>query len=799
MSSDIQLVREALSFIPASDRDLWVKMGMAVKSEFGDDGFQIWDSWSQGDGSYNAKDSLATWKSLKSSGGITIRSLFKEAKDRRWVDDPRSFTSKEITSQVQPKASDRIPLKKSELERIETARKANAILGASTEALADHPYLVLKQVSPTQTLREIEASVATKILGYPPRSDGEPLKGRLLVVPVTQDDRVSTLELIDGDKRKSALQGRGTKAGGYWSTEQLPEAGEADVTLLIGEGVATTISGAESTGLIAIAALSSGNLVAVAKAMRIRYPGAKLVILADLVKSTGEPDQHATEAASAVGGVLAVPDFGPNREPDKKDFNDLAQISRLEAVKIAIENATSPGKFDTTKEKEIASRSERVSSVGLIRASDVSPQPIKWLWPNWLSEGKLHILAGSPGTGKTTIGCAFAATVSAGGPWPDGTESSAGNVVIWSGEDDCEDTLRPRLGAMGADLSRVLFVDDVVEGGEHRTFDPARDIEILKRELLKIGEVKLLVIDPVVSAISGDSNKNAEVRRGLQPLVDLASSMRCALLGITHFSKATAGRDPVERITGSLAFGAFARVVLVAAKHQEAGDDGSNARVLCRAKSNIGPDGGGVYYELQQLELENYPGVFTQALKWGHPIEGEARDLLDIADARQGGQGESLVSRAAKFLTELLADGPIESKLVRSTAREAGFSEATINRAKSESKLLSKKIGMNDGWMWCLPDIDQDWKSPESSKMLNLTEDTQQILMSNFENVEHLRDKALQPLSQHCSDCQYASRFGNCNEPVRAGLSDHFKLIAHQRNGMDCKMFSPKLSSVVNK
>jgi hypothetical protein len=71
--------------------------------------------------------------------------------------------------------------------------------------------------------------------------------------------------------------------------------------------------------------------------------------------------------------------------------------------------------------------------------------------------------------------------------------------------------------------------------------------------------------------------------------------------------------------------------------------------------------------------------------------------------------------------------------------------------------------------------------------------------MSNFENVEHLRDKALQPLSQRCSDCQYASRFGNCNEPVRAGLSDQFKLIAHQRNGMDCKMFSPKLSSVVNK
>ena len=799
MSSDIQLVREALSFIPASDRDLWVKMGMAVKSEFGDDGFQIWDSWSQGDRSYNSKDSQATWKSIKASGGITIRSLFKEAKDRRWVDDPRSLTSKEITSQVQPKASDRIPLMQSELERIETARKAEAILGVSTEALADHPYLVLKQVSPTETLREIDASVATKILGYPPSSGGELLRGRLLVVPITQEDRVSTLELIDGDKRKSALQGRGTKAGGYWSTVRLPEAGDADLTLLIGEGVATTISAGESTRFIGIAALSSGNLIAVAKAMRNRYPAAKLVILADLVKSTGEPDQHATEAASAVGGVLAVPNFGPNRESDKKDFNDLAQICGLEPVKIAIENATIPGKCDTRKEKSIASRSERVSSIGLIRASDVTPEPIKWLWPNWLSEGKLHILAGSPGTGKTTIGCAFAATVSAGDPWPDGTESIAGNVVIWSGEDDFEDTLRPRLEAMGADLSRVFFVDYVLEGAEHRTFDPARDIEILKRELLKIGEVRLLIIDPVVSAISGDSNKNAEVRRGLQPLVDLASLMRCALLGITHFSKATAGRDPVERITGSLAFGAFARVVLVAAKHQEAGDDGSNARVLCRAKSNIGPDGGGVYYELQQLELENYPGVFTQALKWGQPIEGEARDLLDIADARKGVQEETLVLSAAKFLTELLADGPMESNLVFSKAGEAGFKKATVRRAKDVIGILTKKKGMNDGWMWCLPELAPDWKSPERSKMLNSTEDTQQIRMSNFENVEHLRERALGNSGHQCSECQFVTRFGNCDEPVRAGLSDQFKLIAHPRNGMDCKMFSPKLSNLVNK
>ena len=141
------------------------------------------------------------------------------------------------------------------------------------------------------------------------------LTGRLLVVPVKQGDGISTLELIDGDKRKAALAGRGSKVGGYWATERLPDGDGDGLTLLIGEGVATVLSAKEATGHPAIAALSSGNLPAVAKAMRERYPAAALVILADLVKATGEPDPHAIEAARSVGGKLAIPDFGTDRDP----------------------------------------------------------------------------------------------------------------------------------------------------------------------------------------------------------------------------------------------------------------------------------------------------------------------------------------------------------------------------------------------------------------------------------------------------------------------------------------------------
>lgn len=215
---------------------------------------------------------------------------------------------------------------------------------------------------------------------------------------------------------------------------------------------------------------------------------------------------------------------------------------------------------------------------------------------------------------------------------------------------------------------------------------------------------------------------------------DLAANLKCALLGITHFTKGTAGRDPVERITGSLAFGAVARLVMVAAKQKD-DDDSGEVRIFCRAKSNIGRDDGGFEYDLIQSQLTNYPGVDASSVLWGKALEGDARKLLAQAEADSQGAPNSALSEAEKFLAELLADGEKPTNEIEGNAKEAGMSWSTVKRAKTSLGLVVKKTGYGgEGkWSWKLPDT-----PTESSKETKETKDAQQNLLGNLSKFEHL-------------------------------------------------------------
>ena len=335
--------------------------------------------------------------------------------------------------------------------------------------------------------------------------------------------------------------------------------------------------------------------------------------------------------------------------------------------------------------------SNEVGKVDLQQASTIHMTDITWLWQGWIALNKLHLLAGDAGTGKTTLALAIAAVVSRGGTWPDGSLAPVGNVLVWSGEDDVGDTIAPRLRAAGADMEKIFVVGEVHVGHASRPFDPATDLQLLVEEAGRVGGIALLVVDPVVSVIAGDGHKNTEVRRSLQPLVDLATHLGCGVLGISHFSKGSSASDPLQRVTGSVAFGAVARVVLVAAKK-----GGSDMRVIARAKSNIGPDEGGFAYQIAVSEGD-FPASYVT---WGEALEGTAKALLTDFDAVE--IENNALKAAEKWLRAFLAHGPHFATDVMRGSQAAGISWRTVERAKESVGVKSVRAPKGGRRQWSL-------------------------------------------------------------------------------------------------
>jgi putative DNA primase/helicase len=162
---------------------------------------------------------------------------------------------------------------------------------------------------------------------------------------------------------------------------------------------------------------------------------------------------------------------------------------------------------------------------------------------------------------------------------------------------------------MDADLDRIHFIEEAIPpGAKSRPFNPATDMPALVEKAKAIGDVALLILDPVVAAVpmTRNSHNNAESRNGMQPVIDFAKASDIAVLGIGHLTKGTVGKDPLERINGSGAFGALPRLVMGAAKNEAEGDD-KPERIMVRIKSNIGPSDGGFGYHIDTATLVESP------------------------------------------------------------------------------------------------------------------------------------------------------------------------------------------------
>ncbi|MCR4531621.1 AAA family ATPase [Acinetobacter venetianus] len=336
--------------------------------------------------------------------------------------------------------------------------------------------------------------------------------------------------------------------------------------------------------------------------------------------------------------------------------------------------------------------------IKVVNMSDIPVLPILWLWPGWLPLGKMTILAGAGGCGKTNLSLALIATITTGGFFPDGLRcENPGKVLIYSTEDDPADTLKPRLIANGANISKVSFIAGrTSKDGKLEPFDPAKDFSKIEQYIKTNPDLKLLMIDPLVSAISGDMNKANDVRRSLQPLVDLANKYDFSIFGITHFAKGSVNNNPADRILGSQAFSALARMAWTAAR-REAEDD----YILVRAKSNISTLEGGIRYHLESVIVEN--SIETTKTTWLGMIEGSAKELLNSAEL-SGSDNNSVVDTAKEFLIELLSTvDKMSSKDVQAQAKEAGFSLASIRRAQERLNIKPFRPHGEKSWFWSLP------------------------------------------------------------------------------------------------
>jgi putative DNA primase/helicase len=569
------------------------------------------------------------------------------------------------------------------------AQRALSIWESAEPAQGDHPYLVAKGVK-AHGLRLYRGGVSI---------GGVQCDGALIVPVRDASGEMQTVEFITADGVKRFLSG-GKKAGGFHMI------GEPRGTLCIVEGYATAASVYESARHAVAVAFDAGNLAPVARALADRHRAARIIICADNDES-GTGQKAAKDAACAVGALIALP------AETGRDWNDVHRERGLDAVRAGI---------------EAARRGDAANGVVLRRMSDIQAQPVLWLWLGRIARGKVSMLAGDPGLGKSQICASLAAIVTTGGLWPvDRSPCDVGSVLILSAEDDAADTIRPRLEAAGADLDRVHILDAVKDmdygRAVERGFDLSRDLDHLSAALDDLGDVALVVIDPITSYLGAtDSHKTADVRAVLSPLGALAAKKGVAILAVNHMRKSQAG-GAMMQITGSMAFVAHARAAYVVAKDR----DDPERRLMLPAKNNIGNDASGYAFRLESIELPS--GIHTSRVAWEPDLVTDVT-ADEAAAPAEASEGRSALEEAAEFLRELLADGPMPAKRVLAEAREAGHAEKTIRRA-CRGLVDRQKLGGNYGsgaqqWVWAL-------------KMAKTPEDGQEKTLGTFSKVGHLQ------------------------------------------------------------
>jgi putative DNA primase/helicase len=339
-------------------------------------------------------------------------------------------------------------------------------------------------------------------------------------------------------------------------------------------------------------------------------------------------------------------------------------------------------------------QSESFSRAVIVRVADVQSERVTWLWRRRIARGKLTLLMGDPGVGKSLITIDIASRVTRGLPWPDGGQElpPPSNVLFLAAEDGIGDTIRPRLQRAGADLERAFVFTTVRDDEGDRLPNFERDIGILEAEILRLRPA-LVIVDPISSYLGkADSYKDAEMRRVLAPLAVLADKHRVAVVALVHMTKGSSDGKALYRAMGSIAFAALARIVLAAG-----GDPDQPERCyLMPVKQNICKPSDTLAYSLKADPDDEDAAA---RLEWeAQPVEGIRPEVILGAGGSSSDRDHQ--QDAADFLKQLLADGRMRAEEVMQASKGHGYSSSTINRAKARAGVRSYKEGFRGAWYW---------------------------------------------------------------------------------------------------
>src|SRR5262245_4950033 len=347
----------------------------------------------------------------------------------------------------------------------------------------------------------------------------------------------------------------------------------------------------------------------------------------------------------------------------------------------------------------------------VVRMSDVQEEPISWLWRGWLARGKLSLLMGDPGLGKSLITHWMSAQISVGGHWPDGSECERATAIVFTIEDALGDTVKPRLVAAGADMNRVIAVRGVVNPKaslDARMFALEEHIALLE-ELVTDEGASLVVMDPISAYLGSNVNthKETDVRRVLGELAQMAERTNVAILMLIHLNK---GKDiaALNRATGSVAFPAVSRIVFGVVSDPL--DEDGERKLLLSLKCNVARKPTGIGYRIEsapssalllRVDERDRPPV----LIWDRdPVLDDMGVALDRGSVTERNQTEETIFALRQIFAGNSGERLLAAVAIRQL-RDAGASTSgsTLTNAKKQLGIRSVRDPQTQQWWWTAP------------------------------------------------------------------------------------------------